>query len=142
MIQKLLFKLHKFIPGIRFYKTTLIPKEDAFKIATFQTVNRYKVDFYFYRERCEEVISRNGKIYREEFTAYIIQSSFDEKLPRCLQRYNDMKFFFNSKYFMIKDENRLCEQLLSIYIDFLKHEIVHDRICDGTSGIDPLADGC
>lgn len=123
MSQTFLFKLHLLFKGIRFYKTEVTPKNDEFRTATFHTVGKHRVEFLFYREVCEDLIFRGGKIKKETFIGYVIRARFDENLPEILYQYNNLKFFFNSRYLKITDENRICDALLNIYLDFLRNEI-------------------
>lgn len=123
MFQTLLFKLYLFFHGIRFYKTDAVPKSPEFRTASFQTVGRHNVEFFFYREVCEDIIYSKGRIRKEKFIGYVLKARFDETLPDIFCQYNNMKFFFNSRYLKITDENKICDALLSIYLDFLRHEL-------------------
>jgi len=123
MFQTLIFKLYIFLFGIRFYKTEAVPKSPEFRTATFETVGKHRVEFFFYREVCEDLIFRHGAIHKEKFIGYVIQAKFDQELPEVLYQYNNLKFFFNSKYLRINSEERICRALLDIYLDFLRHEL-------------------
>lgn len=122
-LQGLLFKWAIFHKGIRFYKTGMIPKNPEFKSAQFETIEGHSIEFYFYREVCEDLIFRRGRIRREKFVGYVIQAQFDEKLPEKLHAFNNLKFFFNTKDFFFRDEQVVVRNLLSIYLDFLRTEI-------------------
>ena len=123
MLQKLLFRMYLFYKGIRFYKTETIPKSPEFRKAVFETVGNHQVEFYFYREICEDLIFRRGGIRKQTFIGYVIQARFDKNLPEVLYQYNNLKFFFNSKNFVLKDESQICHALLNIYLDFLRSEL-------------------
>ena len=123
MFKKFLFKLYLYHKGIRFYRTDVAPRGPQFKTAIFQTVGNHLVEFHFYRESCEDLIYRNGRIRSEKFIGYIIQARLDQKLPGKLYSYNNLKFFFNSKNLFLKNDTDICEALLHIYLDFLKTEM-------------------
>lgn len=112
-----------FRKGIRFYETTMIPKAPGFTSATFESLSGHQVEFYFYKETCEDIIFRRGKVFKEKFIGYVIQAKFDIDLPLTLRRYNNMKFFFNGKDFNQHDENLVVKKLLSIYLDLLRSEM-------------------
>lgn len=123
MLRLLLFKLYLFFNGIKFYKTEAVPKSPEFRSAIFETVGKHKVGFYFYRETYEDLIFCRGKIRRSPLNGYVIQVKFDEGHVGPLYQYNNLKFFFNRKFIPLTDENRICEILLGIYMDFLRSEL-------------------
>lgn len=122
-IKGLMFKLALFHRGIRFYQTSMVPKSPRFKSAQFETVGDHQVEFFFYREQCEDLIFKRGRIRRETFIGYVIQAEFDDRLPEKLRQFNNLKFFFNSKDFLIRDEDVVASNLLAIYLDFLRSEL-------------------
>lgn len=123
LLQGLLFRWAIFYRGIRFYQTSMVPKNPEFKSAEFETIEGQKVEFFFYREQCEDLIFRRGRIRKETFVGYVIQAQFDEGLPDRLHKYNNLKFFFNSKDFFFRDEQVVVRNLLAIYLDFLRSEM-------------------
>jgi hypothetical protein len=123
MLKRFLFKLYLFHKGIRFYRTDATPNTPQFRTAVFQTVGNLKVEFHFYKETCEDLIYKQGRIKSEKFIGYVIQATLDQELPERLSKYNNLKFFFNSKNWILKDDNAICETLLNIYLDFLKADL-------------------
>lgn len=123
MVTGCLFKLYLFYKGIRFYKTDATPRTPQFRTAAFQTVGQKQVEFHFYRETFEDLIYKRGRIRTESFVGYIIQAKLDDELPERLTRYNNLKFFFNSKNWILKDDKLICQTLLNIYLDFLNAEL-------------------
>jgi hypothetical protein len=123
MLKGFLFKLNLFHKGIRFYRTDAMPRTPQFKTAIFQTVNGRQVEFHFYKEACEDLIYRHGRIRSEKFIGYVIQAKLDQALPARLVNYNNLKFFFNSRNWIIKNDELICQTLLNIYLDFLKAEL-------------------
>lgn len=111
--------------GIRFYETNIVPKSPDFRSKKFETVDGHEINFYFFKEECEDLIHRRGKISREVFTGYTIQAHFDEGIPitHDLQRFNNLKFFFNGKDFPQIDEKKITDCLLEIYMDFIRSEL-------------------
>lgn len=111
--------------GIRFYETTIIPKSPDFKSKKFETVSGHEIKFYFYKEECEDLIHRRGKIRKEVFTGYTVQAHFDDEIPikHDLRRFNNMKFFFNGKDFPEMDEQSIADHLLEVYMDFIRSEL-------------------
>jgi hypothetical protein len=126
MLQKLLFRIYLYFKGIRFYETECIPKSPEFRRAVFDTVNKKTVEFFFYREICEDLIFRRGKLSKETFIGYVIQARFDNSFPDRIVHFNNMKFFFNSKNILFQDESQICDIMLHIYLDFLKAELRSD----------------
>ncbi len=123
MFKKFLFKLYLFHKGIRFFRTDTVPRTPQFRTAVFDTVGKHRIEFHFYREACEDLIYRNGRVRCEKFIGYVIQAKFDEALPQKLASYNNLKFFFNSRNWILKDDDAICETLLNIYMDFLNLEL-------------------
>ncbi len=123
MLKRFLFRLYLYHKGIRFYRTDATPRSPQFRTASFQTVGNKIVEFHFHREACEDLIYRNGRIRSEKFVGYVIQAKFHEGIPDKLAAYNNLKFFFNSKNWILKDDDAICETLLHIYLDFLKSEL-------------------
>ena len=123
--KNLLFKWMIFYRGVRFYETTVIPKSPNFKLAKFEIIHGHEIEFYFYREDCVDVIHRRGRIVREYFTGYTIQARFDESLPfkKTAFRFNNMKFFFNTRELPQIDEESVVNYLLDVYFDYIKSEI-------------------
>lgn len=115
--------MYLYFKGIRFYETECIPKSPEFRKAVFDTVNKKQVEFYFYREICEDIIFKRGKLSKETFIGYVIQARFDSSFPEKIYRFNNMKFFFNSKNVLVTDEYQICDTMLHIYLDFLKIEL-------------------
>lgn len=127
MLKRFLFKLYLFHKGIRFYRTDATPRTPQFRTAVFQTVGNHQVEFHFYREACEDLIYKHGRIRSEKFIGYVIQAKLDQALPDKLACYNNLKFFFNSKNWILKDDDAICETLLTIYLDFLRTELKQNR---------------
>lgn len=123
MLKRFLFKLYLHYKGIRFYRTQATPSSPQFRTAVFQTVGNLQVEFHFYKETCEDLIYKQGRIRSETFIGYLIQANLPDCLPETLTRYNNMKFFFNSKNWLLRDDNAICETLLNIYLDFLNSEL-------------------
>lgn len=123
MFKRFLFRLYLFHRGIRFYRTDALPRTPQFRTAVFKTVGNHLVEFHFYREACEDLIYRHGRIHSEKFIGYVIQAKLDQDLPEKLYCYNNLKFFFNSKDWIIKDDNEICDALLNVYLDFLQSEL-------------------
>jgi hypothetical protein len=123
MFKRLLFKLYLFHKGIRFYKTESTPRVPQFRTAVFQTVGNSQVEFHFYKEVCEDLIFKHGAIRSEKFIGYVIQAKLSNVLPEKLAAYNNLKFFFNTKNLILKDEDTICDTLLNIYLDFLRKEL-------------------
>lgn len=124
MLHKLLFRFIIFIYGIRFYKTTLSLKSKEIRKASFLSLNQHVVEFLFYREECQDIIFQFDKIKKKNFVGYVVCAKFDVSLPDSLHQYNNMHFFFNSKYLKIIDEDRVCKELANIYMDFIKHQLL------------------
>lgn len=98
-----------------------------FKTAVFETIGNHVVEFHFYREECEDLIFRFGHIQSEKFIGYVIQAKLDQDLPGILTRYNNLKFFFSSKDWLIKDDDEICAILLNVYLDFINDELKSNR---------------
>lgn len=130
-IKDLMFRWYLFYKGIRFYKTESIPKSPEFRKAVFQTVGDHKIQFFFYREICEDLIFKRGRIKKETWIGYLIQTKIDDNLPECLRRYNNLKFFFNSRNWVVSDQEKTTDTLLRIYLDFLKTELESNRSLSG-----------
>ena len=88
-----------------------------------QSIEGNAVEFFFYRESCEDLIFKRGKIRKQVFIGYVIQARFDEQLLPHMKHFNNMKFFFNSRDFVMDDEDALLRKLLGIYISLFKTEI-------------------
>lgn len=127
MLKRFLFKLYLFHRGIRFYRTGTVPGTLQFKTAVFQTVNGRQVEFHFYKEQCEDLIYKHGIIRREKFIGYVIQAKLDQTLPANLVNYNNLKFFFNSRNWLFKNDDFICETLLNIFLDFLKADLEQSK---------------
>lgn len=127
MFKRFLFRLYLFHKGIRFYRTDTMPRCPQFKTAVFQTVGNHRVEFHFYRESCEDLIYKNGRIRSEKFIGYTIQAKLDQDLPEKLAAYNNLKFFFNSKNWILKDDEVICQTLLHIYLDFIDAELKYKK---------------
>lgn len=123
VLKSILFRWLIFFKGIRFYETTYIPKSPGFRSISFETVGDEKVEFYFYRDECEDLIYRRGQFRKEKFIGYVIQAQFPENLPSRLHRFNNLKFFFNSKSFAADNEEDAVRRLLNIYIELLTMEL-------------------
>lgn len=123
MFKRFLFRLYLFHRGIRFYRTDATPRTTQFKTAVFKTVGDHVVEFHFYREACEDLIYKHGRINSEKFIGYVIQTKLDQNLPEKLYCYNNLKFFFNSNNWIFKDDKLICDVLLNIYLDYLKSEL-------------------
>lgn len=122
-LKRLLLRMILFFKGVRFYETTAVPKSPEFRKVEIRLVNGHRVEFYFYKEHCEDLIFRYNKISRETFYGYVIQARFCDNLPEVLYRYNNVKFFFNPKAIFGFNEEILTEVLLEIYLNFIKEEI-------------------
>jgi hypothetical protein len=109
--------------GIRFFKTDIVPSYAEFRKAEFKTFGNNRVEFLFYREVLEDIIFKRGKIYKENFHCYIIQSRFDNNLPDDIKQFNNLKFVFNMNSILVIDEDKVCKALLGVYLDFIKHEL-------------------
>lgn len=123
MFRKLFFRLYLFFNGIRFYQTDALPQSKQFKTAVFETVANHIVEFHFYREECEDLIYRFGQIRSERFIGYVIQAKLDKDLPEILYRYNNLKFFFSGRDWLIRDDDEICGILLNVYLDFINDEL-------------------
>lgn len=123
MLKRFIIKLILFYKGIRFYKTECVPKYPEFKKAEFKTINDSSIVFYFYKEECEDLIFKRGRISNEKFVGYIIQAVFSEDIPPSVYKYNNLKFFFNINKLLVNDEDTIIECLLNIYLDFIKYEL-------------------
>lgn len=123
MFKRFLFRVYLFYKGIRFYRTDAEPRTPQFKTAVFKTVGNQTVEFHFFRESCEDLIYKRGRIKTEKFIGYTIQAKLNQVLPEKLASYNNLKFFFNAKNWMIKDDDEVCQTLLHIYLDFLTNEM-------------------
>lgn len=122
MLRYLIFKLILYFRGIRFFKTDIDPSSVEFRKAEFKTFGEHQIQFLFYREILEDIRFKRGKITKERFHCYIIQSRFDPSLPEDIVKFNNLKFMFNARNIFMKDEDKICEVLLSLYLDFIKHE--------------------
>lgn len=123
IMKLLLFRLYLYFAGVRFYRTTVVPKSPEFKTALFEMVGGKNVEFFFYREEGEDLIYRQGRIHRERFVGYVIQARFNEDFPEILYKYNNLKFFFNINNLLRVSEEDISKVLLSIYMDFLKSDM-------------------
>jgi hypothetical protein len=123
-LKYLVFKLVLFVRGIRFFKTDIIPSNAEFRKAEFKTLNDHTVEFLFYREVFQDIIFRRGRIHKENFHCYIIQSKFDNDLPPDIKQFNNLKFVFNLNSVFLIEEEKVCEVLLGVYLDFIKREII------------------
>lgn len=130
MLRRLWLKLFLYCKGIKFYKTHTIPKSPEFKKAEFRTVGNHLIEFFFYKEICEDLIFKRGKIKKQKFIGYVIQARFDESLPKNLQRYNNLKFFFSSRRIRFTNEDDIVKALLNIYLDFIRSELESDWLED------------
>lgn len=123
MLTRFLLRLYLFYKGIRFYRTTNVPKSPEFKQTIFRTVAQHELQFYFYREISDDLIYRRGRIREEKFTGYVLQVKLDDNLPEIFRQFNNLKFFFKGRDFLFTDEKLICDCLLNIFVDFLKHEL-------------------
>ena len=122
-LKRLLLGLYLNYKGIRFYKTDTVPRSPEFQRAIFKTVGGHAVEFAFYRETFEDLIYRRGTFSKATFIGYVIQAKFEDGMPDSLLRYNNLKFFFNSRNIFLTDEHAIAATLLRIYLDFIKQEI-------------------
>lgn len=122
-LKRLFLGLYLNYKGIRFYKTDTTPKTPEFQRAVFKTAGGYTVEFVFYKEIFEDLIYKRGVFSKEQFIGYVIQARFDEDLEGSLIRYNNLKFFFNSRNIILRDEHSIAATLLSIFLDFIKLEL-------------------
>lgn len=121
--KRLVLSLYLKYKGIRFYKTDTTPRTPEFQRAIFKTVGGHAVEFVFYRETFEDLIYKRGAFSKATFVGYVIQAKFEDGMPDSLLQYNNLKFFFNSRNIILKDEQAIASTLLSIYLDFIKQEI-------------------
>lgn len=120
----LFFNFMLFIKGIRFFKTDIIPTNAEFRKAEFITFQNQRIEFLFYREVFEDIVYRKGRIHKENLHCYIIQSRFDNGVPDDIKQFNNLKFVFNLNSVFMIEEDKVCEALLSVYLDFIKYEIL------------------
>lgn len=109
--------------GIRFYETKLALKTPGFKSASFEAAAGEMVEFFFHREEREDLIFRRGKLKHEKYIGYVIHAKFSDVMPEKLLRFNNLMFFFNSKYFFAEDEEIVTKRLLDIYLSVLSAEL-------------------
>lgn len=120
----LVFKLIFYFKGIRFFRTDIIPSKAVFRKTEFKTVDDKQLEFLFYREIFEDIVFKRGKIYKENFHCYIVQSNFDESYSNIINQFNNLKFVFNAKSLAFTDEEKICHALLDVYLSFIKHELL------------------
>jgi len=123
MLRRWLLALQLRLFGLRFYRTGLVPKSQEFKKAVFGTVNGKTVEFFLYKEACEDLIYRFGRIYKTKFIGYIAQAKFDESFPVKISQFNNMKFFFHVGLIKNLSEDEIGRALVETYIKFLKAEL-------------------
>lgn len=123
MLRKWLFALQLRIFGLRFYRTGLVPKSQEFKKAVFETVNGKTVEFFLYKEECEDLIYRFGRIMKSKFIGYVVQARLDESFPPSIVQFNNMKFFFHVNFIRDLTEEEVGHALVMAYIKFLKAEL-------------------
>lgn len=123
MIKRLLFLLYLYFNGIRFYRTNETSRLQHFRTAKFETVGNHTVEFKFYKEECEDLVYRFGRIKSEKFIGYVIHARLDDDLPHLLLRYNNLKFFFGNRNWNRWDDNTICDMLLNIFLDFINNEL-------------------
>lgn len=123
-LKYLFFKLMLHYRGIRFFRTDIIPRKAEFRRTEFQTLDDRQIQFLFYREEFENIIFKRGKIFKESFHCYIVQSKFDNYFPDDINKFNNLKFVFNANSLILTDEEKICTALLNVYLDFIKHEML------------------
>jgi hypothetical protein len=123
MLRKWLFALQLRIFGLRFYRTGLVPKSQEFKKAVFETVNGKTVEFFLYKEECEDLVYRFGRITKSKFTGYVVQARLDASFPPKIVQFNNMKFFFHVNFIRDLTEEEVGHALVMAYIKFLKAEL-------------------
>lgn len=123
MLRKWLFALQLRIFGLRFYRTGLVPKSQEFKKSVFETVNGRTVEFFLYKEECEDLIYRFGRISKSKFLGYVVQARLDESFPPAIVQFNNMKFFFHVNFIRDLTEEEVAHALVMAYIKFLKAEL-------------------
>lgn len=122
-VRRLWLKIILFYRGIRFYQTDIVPKSPEFRSAEFRLIGGQIVEFFFFKDESVDLIFKRGKITRELFIGIVIQARFESDASPVLRRYNNLKFFFNTKNILVSDENEIAAALLQIYIRFIENEV-------------------
>lgn len=128
LIKQLTLRLILRLRGIRFYETSHVPRTQPMRRGVFNTRNQGPVEFHFYKEFCEDVVYKHGKIRKLQFVGFVVQARFAGDVTPALRRYNNLKFFFPAKYLRYLNDEQITEALLRIYLDFIHHELLTDQL--------------
>ena len=127
-IKRLWLKAVLHYRGIRFYQTDIVPKSPEFRSAEFMVVGGHTVEFFFFKDECVDLIFKRGRISKEQFIGIVIQARFTSEAPPMLSKYNNLKFFFNTKNIFVSDEIEIASALLEIYIRFIENELKANHV--------------
>lgn len=124
LLKNLALRLILRLRGIRFYETSHVPRSQPMRKGIFTTRNQGPVEFHFYKEFCEDLVYKHGKIRKLRFVGFIVQAQFAETVAPPLRRYNNLKFFFPAEYLKFLNDQQVTEALLRIYLEFIQHELL------------------
>jgi len=123
MFNKILLRIIIFFIGIRFYKTTYIPKSESFIEAKFTTIDNKIIEFLFYKEIITDIKLINNNFIKKEKTFYIIKSIFFSDVPDDILKYNGVSCIFYNRYLQLYNNKDIADTLLEVYLDFIKNEL-------------------
>ena len=127
MFKLLFIKLLIYYKGIRFYKSDIEPLSDGFKEMSVQTIDGKSIIFYFHEDEYIDYIYKRGTIRKSVFKTHTIRSVMSDNIDDKLLTFNNLKIVFKSNDFCFKDRDIFIKVLLSIFLDFIKKEILNEK---------------
>ena len=116
--------------GIRFYQMKVIPSNAEVMKHTFAGVEGHKIEILFYREIYDDHVYRFGRFFPKRKESFIVEGNFDDIPPNKIQRFNRIRYTFNSWIFRQLNNEVVAFVLTSVYINFITNELKKEHIIE------------
>lgn len=130
MFKRLTIKLLFYLKGLKFYRTTIVPKNNHIKTALFRTESGRTIEFQIYAVEFQKYVYRRGQFTGSVKKGYLIEPVFDPSFPHALTRFNGTRLIFILHHLFLKDDEVLTRILLDAYLEFIQAEIKAVKLKD------------
>lgn len=122
-LKYLFFRIYIYFTGIKFFKTDIHPVTKPLRSAIFTTIKGDIITFNFYKEVSEDIFFIKGNIIKEKFYYYVVIADFPTQSFEELKEFNNLRYCFREDSIWIKDEVKISQMLIGVYMDFITSEI-------------------